>query len=226
MIEPPNLFPQPVPSIPRSSSSSLEVKQAESSRHRWGFQVVEGHAYGQPIVVELIRLTCAVAKRPAAVAADPLVQIGNLGGAPIAVLDLPAMRPAVAMHGMIDCRPIALEMKRLAFEDQLAILDAIGVRHQRISGGIVAFAGGNIGFRHWAQNVDTIDSQARESAAGGGRQLDGKTACLQRQKRHGLASRAYSVRLEQPDGICPLVEVSGAIGFLTNGAASGSIRSQ
>ena len=43
------------------------------------------------------------------------------------------MRPAIAMHGIVHARPIALKVKALALEDQVATPDAIREGYERIS---------------------------------------------------------------------------------------------
>ena len=143
-----------------------------------------------------IRLPSAIAERPAALFAGSLMEVDDLGGPRVGLLDLPGMRPAVAMHRMVDARPITLEMKALALEDQVAVPDAVGERHERKSRSVVAFARGDIRRRHGAQQIDAVDREACHGAAGQRGQIEGETACPQRQKRHRLASSTVARLLQ------------------------------
>ena len=123
--------------------------------------------------------------RPARLA---VMLVHQLCALPVATRHVPRARPAFAMHGMAHTGPVLFELEFLAIENETAICNAIGERHQRIAGGFVAAAGRHRLCRHRPQEIGVAVTEARDRSAGLRRKLDREAAGPKGQRGHGVAS--------------------------------------
>jgi hypothetical protein len=107
----------------RHTASARQVRVVSGSRTKKGcrpmpagtgllLEVLERDADGHPVIAQTIGLARAIAERPAALSARALHGHRRSLRKRHRSARLPSMRPAVAMHGVVDARPVARELER------------------------------------------------------------------------------------------------------------------